>query len=117
MFILYFPWARALIFVLHDTVTNIWQMLKKYLFHNYLDLPPSFPPSRSYARRAHGMYRFFNNLIVLPWWLRGKESACQCRRHSEHRFDLCLDQEDSSGEGNVWEMVWTEEPGRLPSMR
>ena len=23
----------------------------------------------------------------LPWWLRGKESACQCRRHRRFRFD------------------------------
>ena len=40
-------------------------MLKKYSFNNYLDIPSSFPPSRSYARRAHSMYLFFNNLIVL----------------------------------------------------
>ena len=23
----------------------------------------------------------------LPWWLSGKESACQCRRHGRHEFD------------------------------
>ena len=23
----------------------------------------------------------------LPWWLSGKEPACQCRRHKRHRFD------------------------------
>jgi len=32
-----------------------------------------------------------------PWWLRGKESTCQCRRHG---FSL-------------WEIPWIEEPGRL----
>ena len=117
MFILYSPWARALIFVLHSTATNTWQMLKKYLFNNYLDIPPSFPPSRSYARRAHSMYLFFSDLIVLLRWLRGKDSACQSRTHSQHRFDLCLNQKDSPGEGDVWEMVWTEEPGRLQSVR
>ena len=25
---------------------------------------------------------------VLPWWLTGKESACQCRRGRSHRFKL-----------------------------
>ena len=26
----------------------------------------------------------YTNMLVLPWWLSDKESACQCRRH---RFD------------------------------
>ena len=36
-----------------------------------------------------------DNPLELPWWLRGKESACQCR---SHRFGLGL--ERSLGEGN-----------------
>ena len=51
----------------------------------------------------------------LPWWLSNKESFCQCKRH---RFDprgqeAPLDKEMGSHAGIlVWEIPWTEEPGR-----
>ena len=33
----------------------------------------------------------------LPWWLSGKESTCQCRRH---RFDLWVTKISREGNGN-----------------
>ena len=52
------------------------------------------------------------------WWLSGKESACQCRRHG-----AIPRLRRSPGEGNgsplqcsCWEIPWTEEPGELQSM-
>ena len=54
--------------------------------------------------------------------LRGKASACQCRRHRRDAVGS-LGQEDPLEEGVVthcsilaWEIPWTEEPGRLQSM-
>jgi len=51
----------------------------------------------------------------LPWWMNGKESACQCRRFV---FDPWV--RKIPGEGNAthssilaWEIPWTEEPGGL----
>ena len=34
---------------------------------------------------------------VLPWWLSGKESTCQCRRH---RFDPWVGGSPGEGNGN-----------------
>ena len=31
-------------------------------------------------------WRFQNKLGGLPWWLSGKESTCQCRRHGFHSW-------------------------------
>ena len=57
--------------------------------------------------------------IWLPWWLSGKESACQCGRC---RFPS-LGQEDPLEEGMAthssilaWEIPWAEEPGGLESV-
>ena len=33
---------------------------------------------------SHCIYSTLKNIARLPWWLSGKESTCQCRRH---RFD------------------------------
>ena len=56
---------------------------------------------------------------MLPRWDSGKESACQCRRHKRHRFDLWVGK-TPSGEGNgnslsilAWRIPWTEEPDWL----
>ena len=57
-----------------------------------------------------------NFLLRLPWWLSGKESACQCRRH---RFDPWVGKEPLEEEIAThssilaWEISWTEEPGWL----
>ena len=56
----------------------------------------------------------------LPWWFRGKESACQYRR-----FDtgLILSREDPVEKKMAthtsilaWEIPWSEETGRLQSV-
>ena len=55
----------------------------------------------------------------LPWWFRGKESSCRCRRHG---FDswvgkIPLGKEMASHSSTLaWEIPWTEEPGELQSM-
>ena len=36
----------------------------------------------------------------LPWWLNGKESACQCRRCKRPRFDLWLERVPGVGNSN-----------------
>ena len=57
-------------------------------------------------------------LLTFSWWLRSKESACQCRR-----CVWSLGQEDPLEEGMAthssplaWKIPWTEESGRLQSM-
>ena len=35
------------------------------------------------------------SLLLFPWWLSGKESACQCRRHRRRGFDPW-----------VWKIPW-----------
>ena len=45
--------------------------------------------------------------IGLPTWLRGKESACQCRRHNGQGFSLWL--------GKIpWRSKWQPDPVFLP---
>ena len=48
----------------------------------------------------------------LPWWLRGKESACQCRRHG---FDPWVGKIAWTTPSSIlaWEIPWSEEPGEL----
>ena len=54
-----------------------------------------------------------------PWWLSGKESACQCRRH---RFDPRVGKSPWRSKWPptsvflTWRIPWTEEPDRLWSM-
>ena len=54
-----------------------------------------------------------------PWWLSGKEPACQCKRHRRHRFDP-WGREDPLEKGMATHfstlaqrIPWTEEPGGL----
>ena len=52
-------------------------------------------------------------LVVLPWWLSGKESACQCRnlRFSSWVTKNPLEQEMATYSSILaWEIPWTEEP-------
>ena len=58
-------------------------------------------------------------LLGLPWWLSGKESACQCRRKcvlslswKDHLEKEMAPQSSIS----AWEITQTEDPGRLQSM-
>ena len=57
--------------------------------------------------------------LGLPWWCSGKESACNARD-----LGSILGSGRSPGEGNgnhssilAWKFPWTEEPGRLQSLR
>jgi len=55
----------------------------------------------------------------LPWWLSGKESACQYRRHRRRGFDpwageTALEKEMATHSSILaWRIPWTEELGRL----
>ena len=56
-----------------------------------------------------------------PGGISGKEPACQCRRHETQVRSLGW--EDPLEEGMAipssilaWRILWTEEPGRLPSI-
>ena len=62
---------------------------------------------------------FYVTDIGLPWWLSGKESACQCRRPE---FDPCIRKIPWR---RKWQLTlvflpgkshWTEKPGGLQSM-
>ena len=48
----------------------------------------------------------------LPRWLSGKESACQCRRHTRHRFEEDPLEEEMATHSSIlaWQIPWTEEP-------
>ena len=35
----------------------------------------------------HTLEPWFSNILLLPRWLSGKESACQCRRHRRQWFN------------------------------
>ena len=57
----------------------------------------------------------------LPWWLSGKESACNIgnTRHvsSIPKWGRSLEKEMAIHSSILaWEIPWTEEPGRLQSM-
>ena len=58
----------------------------------------------------------------LPWWLRGKESACHCRRLRGQQLVSWGGKIPWRGNGNAvqyscLENPWTEEPGRLQAVR
>ena len=55
-------------------------------------------------------------------WLRGKESACQCRKWKRHSFDPWVRKipwrmkwQSTPVSTLAWEILWTEEPGGLQS--
>jgi len=51
-------------------------------------------------------------LVGLPWWLSGKESACQCRNPKDP-----LEKGMATHSSILaWKIPWTEEPGELQSM-
>ena len=60
-----------------------------------------------------------NTKFGLPWWLSGKEPACQCKRCHFNPL-VQKDQEDLLEKEMAihssilaWEIPWTEEPDRL----
>ena len=54
----------------------------------------------------------------LPWWLSGKEPACQCRIYGliPGQEDLLEEEMATHSSILVWRSLWTEEPGGLQSM-
>ena len=57
----------------------------------------------------------------LPRWCKGKESACQGRRHKRHGFDPWVGkilEEEMATHSSIlaWRIPWTEESSRLQSM-
>ena len=55
--------------------------------------------------------------LGLPWWLSGKESACQCRRHRFNPQVRTIPWRNKWQPSILaWEIPWTEEPGGLQSM-
>ena len=61
--------------------------------------------------------------VGLPRWLRGEESACQCRRCRRHGLEPSLGQEDPLEKAVAthssllaWRTPWAEEPGGLQSV-
>ena len=57
--------------------------------------------------------------LGLPWWLSGKEPTCKCRRQvGSLGWEDPLEEEMAThARIPAWEIPWTEEPGRLESMR
>ena len=54
----------------------------------------------------------------LPWWLSGKEPACQCRMYGLIPGQEDLLEEEMATHSSIlaWRILWTEEPGGLQSM-
>ena len=50
---------------------------------------------------------------MLPWWLNGKESSCQCKRW---RFDPLKKEMATHSRILAWKIPWTEGPGGLQPM-
>ena len=61
---------------------------------------------------------FKTTTLRLPWWLSGKESACNVGDTVQSLGQEHLLEEDMATHSNVlvWNIPWTEEPGRLQSM-
>ena len=66
-------------------------------------LVTAFLPTNQYTILFYMCFFFF----WLPWWLSGKEFACQCRSHRKCGFDPCV--------GKVpWRRTWQHTPVFLP---
>ena len=93
-------------------VTKSWTRLKRQHTHTH----------------THGEAEMRGSLLLtpngteLPWWLSSKESACNAGAAGD--VGSIPRSERSSGEGHAahsstlaWRILWTEEPGRLRSVR
>ena len=88
------------------------QFLSNTLHRNTRDIDSITPSYR------WGNWSLVPSLMELPWWLSGKESACQCRRS---RFDPWVGKIPWKGNGNPLQYSFlenpqTEERGGLQSM-
>ena len=55
---------------------------------------------------SHLSSKYMNVLFELPWWLSGKEYACQCRRHGFNAENM--------GWEDSWIRKWQPTPVFLP---
>ena len=85
-------------FLLLPSETSIY--IRRPLFHHTLALFFSFIiqnqmcNSRARAGRICLLYTLYTTIYPagLPRWISGKESACLCRRHGRHGFNLWIGQ-------------------------
>ena len=64
-------------------------------------------------------YKGLDTDNILPWWLSGKESTCQCRRYEFNPWvgKTPLEKEMATHSSILaWRISWTEEPDGLQSM-
>ena len=75
---------------------------------------PYFPLVLSKNKIVTTLYEYSG----LPWWLRGKESACNAEtRVRSLSWEDPLEKEMATHSSTLaWKIPWTEEPGRLQSM-
>ena len=69
--------------LLRNTFSPLWhggcQCLRNWVGGMDKDLNAHKPLMFLNFSSAHALFK--NLFLGLPWWLSGKESACQCRRH------------------------------------
>ena len=65
--------------------------------------------STSPASQSTGKIYNYSFSFSLPWWLSGKESACQCRSHRRHGFNLRAGK-TGGGNGNLLQYSGLENP-------
>ena len=58
----------------------------KYLLSQWSPFP-SHTAQAQVALTSELMQLLPRQYMGLPWWLSGKEHACQCRRHESYGFD------------------------------
>ena len=81
--------------LLAEAMPAIWNLLAP--------IPAGLLP-QLYEESRYGAFKHCKNLTGLPWWLSGKESACQCRRL---RFYHCVRK-------IPWRRTWQPTPVFLP---
>ena len=97
-------------------IINTSRTFKKQITRLYT-LPRTLLFTHLFSRRL-----IWVDLIVrlgLPWWLSGKESACQCPRCRRHKFNPWVGKIPWRRKWQpilAYKIPWTEEPGGLLSL-
>ena len=94
--------------------------LKYHLFcETLIDLvKEKLTPTHWFQQMAEDSLRYLILWLLmvlsrLPWWLKSKESSCQCSRCWEDPLEMVMATHSSI---LAWEIQWTEEPRGLQSM-
>ena len=84
--------------------------------HNLRQITSSLWTSKSSSHKVLMKTNWENT--GLPWWLSGKESACQCKRHGFHVWVGKIPKKEMATHSCIlaWRIPWIEEPDRLQSM-